>query len=251
MENKYKLVAFDLDGTLATSKQSITKDMAVLLDKLCQRYYVLVVSGGKLEQFQKQLLSNINANSKNGHLYIGPTSGGSLFEVLGDDLKSIYEKTLSEDVFEYVKNAYFSSCTEAGVKLPDTTYGEVAEYRISQISFSPFGQEAPYEIKKGWDTNRSKRVLIREKMLPKIGKYNLDILIGGTSTIDVVQKGVDKAFVLGELSKRLNISKDEVLYIGDAVFPGGNDYAPKEAGYECINVIDVEDTAKHIHKLTA
>lgn len=87
-------------------------------------------------------------------------------------------------------------------------------------------------------------------MLPKIEKYNLDILIGGTSTIDVVQKGVDKAFILDELSKILSISKDEVLYIGDAVFPGGNDYAPKAAGYECINVIDVEDTAKHIQKLT-
>ena len=79
-------------------------------------------------------------------------------------------------------------------------------------------------------------------MLPKIQQYGLDVLIGGVSTMDVVAKGVNKAYFLDKLVEHLGIKKEDVLYVGDAVFPGGNDYAPKEAGYDCINVESIKET---------
>ena len=162
---------------------------------------------------------------------------------VGEVEKKIHGTVLPAVVMREVEDAYFSSAKEVGIVFPEITYGSVFEERAgTQISFSPFGQEAPYEVKKDWDRDRGKRLAIREKMLPKIQQYGLDVLIGGVSTMDVVAKGVNKAYFLDKLVEHLGIKKEDVLYVGDAVFPGGNDYAPKEAGYDCINVESIKET---------
>lgn len=245
-----KLVAFDMDDTITPSKSPVDPSMAELLASLSEHVAVAVVSGGKLAQFQKQLLSHLPESVREkGKFFIGPTSGAQLYAVR-NELDCIYVQAMSDTVAKSVEEAYFSSVQEAGIVLPQETYGSLYEERDNtQISFSPFGQEAPYEVKKDWDIDRKKRLAIREKMLPKIAGFGLDVLIGGVSTMDVVTKGVNKAYFLDKLVEHLGIEKKDVLYIGDAVFPGGNDYAPKEAGYDCINVTSIEETKKYIQSI--
>ena len=238
-----KLVVFDMDDTITPSKSPIGADMAELLLQLSRKVFVGVVSGGKHAQFEKQLLQYLSPEIRNeATLYIGPTSGAQMYHV-GEVEKKIHGTVLPAVVMREVEDAYFSSAKEVGIVFPEITYGSVFEERDgTQISFSPFGQEAPYEVKKDWDRDRGKRLAIREKMLPKIQQYGLDVLIGGVSTMDVVAKGVNKAYFLDKLVEHLGIKKEDVLYVGDAVFPGGNDYAPKEAGYDCINVESIKET---------
>lgn len=245
-----KLVVFDMDDTITPSKSPIGADMAELLVQLSRKVFVGVVSGGKLAQFEKQLLQYVSPEiRKETKMYIGPTSGAQMYQV-DDVAHKVYGTVLPKVVMHEVEDAYFSSVKEVGIVLPDTTCGPVFEERDgTQISFSPFGQEAPYEIKKDWDRDRAKRLAIREKMLPKIEQFGLDVLIGGVSTMDVVTKGVDKAYFLDRLREHLGLQKEDVLYVGDAVFPGGNDYAPKEAGYDCINVESIEQTKAIIENI--
>jgi len=62
------------------------------------------------------------------------------------------------------------------------------------------------------------------------------VRLGGTTSIDVTKPGIDKAYGIGKLRVLLGISLEEMLFVGDALFVGGNDYPVKEAGVVSIAV---------------
>jgi hypothetical protein len=49
----------------------------------------------------------------------------------------------------------------------------------------------------------------------------------------------------------LHVSLKEMIYIGDAIFPGGTDYPAKEAGVDCIPVKGPEETKQVIKTIIA
>ena len=90
------------------------------------------------------------------------------------------------------------------------------------------GQQAPLEAKDTWDPNHEKRKKLQailQDMLP-----DLSINIGGSTSIDITRKGVDKAYGLKKLSETVGVELDAILFLGDAIFPGGNDYPAKTLG---------------------
>ena len=71
-----KLIAFDLDGTLAPSKSPLPERIGRALNRLLNNFMVCVISGGKYEQFQKQVLSSSELkNAKLENLHLMPTCG--------------------------------------------------------------------------------------------------------------------------------------------------------------------------------
>jgi len=68
------------------------------------------------------------------------------------------------------------------------------------------------------------------------------INLGGATSIDVTKRGIDKAYGMHKLEEVLKIGIDEMLFIGDALFDGGNDHPAKTTGADCIQVRDPEDT---------
>ncbi len=75
--------------------------------------------------------------------------------------------------------------------------------------------------------------------------------LGGTTSIDVTRPGIDKAYGIHKLRDMLHIPIEQMLYVGDAIFPGGNDYAALQAGVDCIAVRDPEDTKRVIQTIIA
>jgi hydroxymethylpyrimidine pyrophosphatase-like HAD family hydrolase len=75
--------------------------------------------------------------------------------------------------------------------------------------------------------------------------------MGGTTSIDVTKPGIDKAYGIRKLRDILGIAIDEMIFIGDAIFPGGNDYPPKEIGVLSICVRDVHETKRVIEAIIA
>ena len=75
--------------------------------------------------------------------------------------------------------------------------------------------------------------------------------LGGTTSIDVTRPGVDKAYGIRKLRDELGIPIAEMLFIGDAIFPGGNDYPAKEAGTDTIEVRDPDETKRVIEAIIA
>ena len=71
----------------------------------------------------------------------------------------------------------------------------------------------------------------------------------GFTTIDITREGIDKAYGIRQIQKHLKIPTKKMLFIGDALFKGGNDYAARKTGVDCIAVRGLEDTKRIIRKL--
>jgi len=227
-----KLIVFDLDGTLAESKSSLDAEMSRLLHDLLGIVKVAVISGGAWPQFEKQVLSYLPHDGSLVNLSLLPTCGTKFFRYSGD-WKKIYSEDLTAEEKEKIVGALKKAAAEAGFKV-EKVWGEVIEDRGSQITFSALGQQAPLEEKDKWDSDFTKRKKIKAILDTLIPEFS--VRMGGSTSIDVTKPGIDKAYGIGKLRDILGISLKEMIYIGDALFPGGNDYPVEEAGVACIRV---------------
>ena len=242
-----KLFVFDLDGTLAPSKSPLGADVAVLLHDLLGVMKVAVISGGDWSQFQKQLLANLPDDERMKDLYLLPTCGTQFYEYVGH-LSKVYSEDLSDEERARIKKALQDAYDQSGTKV-DRIWGEAIEDRGSQITLSVLGQEAPLEEKERWDPDFAKRkkiIAILQPMLPEFA-----IHMGGTTSIDITKPGIDKAYGIAKLRDQLAMPISEMLFAGDAIFPGGNDYPAQVAGVDSIQVRDPRETARVIQTVIA
>jgi phosphomannomutase len=251
-----KLVAFDLDGTLAPSKSPADPRMLAALKLLLGKYQVCVISGGKFEQFRKQLLNNLDAAPellKNFHMM--PTCGTRYMKY--DDVNSDWQQIYAEDFTEDEKNKIIDALNKGFDDLnmrAEKTYGETVEDRDSQITFSVLGQDIVDElgmeglrIKEEWDPDNAKKNQLREYIAPLIPDF--EVRVGGVTSIDVTKKGIDKAYGMRKLMEILSIGKEDILFIGDRVQPGGNDYPVKEFGIDTLQISHWEETAAAVEAI--
>jgi hypothetical protein len=124
------------------------------------------------------------------------------------------------------------------------TWGDQIDDRDSQITFSALGQHAPLKPKKSWDPKLKKRQKMQKLIKKTIPEFAVNI--GGSTSIDITREGIDKAYGIRKLRDRLKISVSDMLFIGDALFEGGNDYPARASGAKCIQVRDPEETKKII-----
>ncbi len=242
-----QLVIFDLDGTLALSKTAIDQGMSKLLQELLKKTNIAVISGGSFEQFERQFLVGLQA-PKNllSQLHLFPTCGSRYFKY-NDGWVEVYAHTLTAKEKEKIFEAFEYALKRADYQKPSKLFGEVIEDRGTQITFSALGQKAPVDLKSVWDPNQEKRLLIKKFLDEKLADF--EVRIGGTTSIDVTKKGIDKAYGVREMEKHLKISISEMIFIGDALFPGGNDYAVLGSGVEGIQVSGPEETKKIIREM--
>jgi HAD superfamily hydrolase (TIGR01484 family) len=233
-----KLIVYDLDGTLAESKSSLDAEMSTRLHDLLGVVKVAIISGGDWPQFEKQVLAQLPHDERLENLSILPTCGTKFFQYNGD-WKKLYAEDFTADEKEKIVSSLEKAVEQAGFKAAKV-WGEVIEDRGSQITFSALGQQAPLEEKNKWDPDYAKRKKIKAILDPLIPEFS--VRMGGATSIDVTKPGIDKGYGVRKLRDILGISLEEMLFIGDALFPGGNDYPAKEAGVVSISVRGPQET---------
>ncbi len=237
-----KLIIFDLDGTLTKSKAVMDSTMAELILRLIAVKKVAIITGGGYLQLQTQFLTMLLGNSDNyTNLYLLPTSGTRMYAWKGGWIEQ-YAENLTKQEKETAIQALNFALQKINFEKSEKTFGQIIEDRGSQITFSALGQNAPWELKNDWDKSRKIReeiVAIMQSKLP-----NFEYRIGGATSIDITRLGVNKGYGIRRLEQYLNISPEDILFVGDALYYGGNDYPAKAAGTDCIQVEGPEDTKR-------
>lgn len=239
-----KLIAFDLDDTLAVTKSPISDRMGELLVQLLKKYEVCIISGGKFDQFKVQVVDRLEASEQElSRLHLMPTCGTRYYRYDGieEDWRVIYAEDLTEAEKKKIIEVLEVSAKKIGLWV-EKPYGPIIEDRGSQVTYSALGQKAPAEEKYRWaeengEAKKELRILVAEQ-LP-----HLEVRLGGSTSVDITRIGIDKAYGMQKLIAELAIDKNEILFLGDKLQEGGNDYPVKAMGIECIEVDRWEDTA--------
>jgi len=241
-----KIVVFDLDGTLTESKQPMDKEMGELLVKLLEKKFIAIISGGKYEMFEHQLPVLQPSPELIKKLFFFPTTGSRFYRFSDNTWKQVYADEMSVEERKKIKDAFEKAYKDINYQHPPKLFGEVIEDRGTQITFSALGQQAPLNLKKQWRATQDRRpelVKALEKYLPEF-----EIKIPGVTSIDVTRKGIDKAYGIRQMKDHLGIAIDEMVFIGDALYEGGNDHAVVKTGIDTVAVTGPADTKKLLHK---
>ncbi|MEI7709188.1 MAG: HAD-IIB family hydrolase [bacterium] len=241
-----KIIAFDIDGTLTVSKRPISEGMASLIKELIKRKMVITIAGGSFKQLETQFLPPFFKDESMlpfiSNFVLLPTSGSQRYQF--DEVQKKWmlkdKEPLAVEIREKAKKLLKEIIDSGQYDVPPNPKGEIVEDRETQVTFSALGQQAPIEEKILWDPDQSKRKKIVAVIGPQLP--GATVLINSVSSIDILPKGFNKAVGLTRFLDKAGFKKSDVIFIGDGIFPGGNDYAVKEAGFETIAVGGPKET---------
>ena len=243
-----RLVAFDLDDTLAPSKSPLDPRMSELLTKLLEKVEVCIISGGQIAQFRSQVIERLDGadDAALRRLHLMPTCGTQYFRHEDGQWQQVYAETLSDDEKSRALAAVEQEARRLGLWEAET-WGPILEDRGSQITFSALGQAAPVAAKSAWDPTGEKKSTLRSavaELLPDLG-----VRSGGSTSVDITRKGIDKAYGMDKLADASGIPLDDMLFVGDRLDQAGNDYPVLAMGVTCHAVEGWEDTADYLEAL--
>jgi hypothetical protein len=247
MTNPVKATLFDLDDTLAESFQPPSSTTIALLAKLLEKMPVAILSAASWQRIENQFLEPLSKSSHIDRFYVFPNSSAQCFAFEDGVWKEEYNLDLSEDERNRIQEAIREVTAEINVR--DTRYSPMIIDRGVQIAYAAVGLDAPSDIKKSWDPDQSKRKMLKEAIEMKVP--DVEVRIGGTTTIDITKKGVSKAYGVEWLSKHLDIPTKEMLFIGDALYPGGNDEVVISTGAQTRSTSGPSETEKILEEIIA
>lgn len=243
-----RLVAFDLDDTLAPSKSAIDQRIAAHLRALLRVVDVAIISGGNEAQFRSQVIAQLGDADAGelSRLHLLPTCGTRYLRHDGADFVPVYAHDLSAEEKAAALRALREEAERLGLWEQDP-WGDILEDRGSQITFSALGQQAPGDAKHAWDPSGQKRLRLREAVAARLP--DLEVRAGGSTSIDITRAGIDKAYGMTALVEHTGIPIEDMLFYGDRLDEGGNDYPVLALGIRSIAVTGWEDTADRLDEL--
>ena len=244
---KKKLIVFDVDSTLSPSRSPIDSEMSGILQKLLEVKQVAIITGGAFADIKRQVLNIIGLNdSRNINLTLLPTNGGGLWIFNGEWHELSSHKLLPEEKEKIIKAInQVVGCDECRNK--NDGLGDKIQDRNSEITYSALGEHAEIKEKQAWDPDFKKRIHLQSELMEKLPEF--EVKIGGTTSIDITSKGMDKAYGIKKLIEHFGYSKDDILFFGDAVYENGNDYPVFLMGIDTIKVVSPEETKERLIRL--
>jgi HAD superfamily hydrolase (TIGR01484 family) len=245
-----RLVAFDLDDTLAPSKSPLDDRMADLLARLLDEVQVCVISGGRFEQFREQVIARLPelGAAAVDRLHLLPTCGTQYYRFVD----GAWAQQYAEDLADAEKAAALAAVEEEAKALglwEERTWGPILEDRGSQITFSALGQAAPVDAKKAWDPSGEKKNVLRAAVQRRLP--DLEVRSGGSTSVDITRRGIDKAYGMSRLAELTGIPFADMLFVGDRLDPDGNDFPVVGLGIPTHAVQGWEETAAFVEELLA
>lgn len=239
--SKKKVIIADVDETICEPCQVITPEMVNQIFSLIQKGYILAfISGTELNYLQKMISSQL----KTKHFLL-PTTGTICLEVDPEkETKETYNYKLTSEEKKEIMNAFEVLTSEFNIQTMTTKEDQIQD-RNTQITLSAIGRNAPLELKKNYDPDGEKRKEWIKFLKTILEENKYEISYGGTTSVDITRKGLNKAWGIKKFAEYYGIALDSILFIGDKTDPGGNDY-PATTVVDFITVKNPQDTLEKL-----
>ena len=207
-----------MDNTLSESCRQISDEMAGVISNLVNNgFEFVVIAGSDVKEIKQQVCSKVNAK-----IHVLGTSGTKYYLWNGKELEKVYALNLTEAEKQKILDSLDDLCEKFDIK-PVTSKEDQILKRGSQITLSAIGRHAPFEMKEAFDPDKKKRMKWINYLKPKLSEFL--IVMGGSTSIDITKKGFDKGYGIKEFARYNHFNLDDILFFGDGIFPGGNDYS--------------------------
>ena len=229
--SKIKLVAFDLDGTLTQHKTHLEPATRQMLEKLSEKYKLLMIGAGNCRRIFDQLDHfPIDIIGNYGLQYAEYDKALKDIVIRTEKVLPCDRKSVSERV-DRLRRKYSWK--------PD--FGDSVEFHASgAVTIPVLGTTAPIEQKLAYDPDRSKRRAIYPDVCAAFPEYT--VFVGGSSSFDMVPAPYDKYFALSAYATEHGLPHDSIVYVGDDYGSGGNDEAVYVSDIAFVKVDNYRDT---------
>ena len=243
-----KVALFDLDDTIAPSFEPPSDEMITRVIALLARMPVAIVTGRDFPWMNKDFLPKVAAECA-GDFYVISESGAQCSYWNGSEWQEMYEHAISAEERARIHQAIVAAVEQTGVLAGLQRFGEQFVDRKAAVAFSCTGWLVPKELRDSWDPGNKRRSVLRERLATQLPEY--EVMMGGATTVDVTKQGINKAFGIRWLCEHTKIAPEDMLYIGDSLFPGGNDYIVIGTGVQTRATSGPEETLRIIDELLA
>lgn len=244
-----RAIIFDLDNTLAEPFTAPRPDMAQKFEALLGLMPLAVMSAASFERMQQTLLSSLSPSLDYSKLLLFTANAAQCFHCTEGEWKSLYEFAFNDEQRARIHTALEEAVQATGTLSDHTIYSEQFIDYKGYLAFTALGLGAPEEERKRWDPNQKKRQAIRSILIEKLPEF--DVYIGGLTTIDITLKGINKAYGVRWYAEHLGLSPADMLYVGDALYEGGNDAVVEETGIQTRKVAGPSETTVVLDELLA
>ncbi len=224
-----RLICFDLDGTLSQHKTPITQEVRTMLDRLSEKYKIMMVGAGNAPRIWNQM----------GQYPIDIIGNYGMQEAVVKDgqLCIVREDTVVPD-----KEMFLEKCAYLREKYGYTQYyGDSVEFHpAGMVTFCLLGTPAPIDEKIAFDPTREKRRVLYPEVLELFPEHS--VYIGGSSSFDFTPKQYNKYDAIMKYAAENGYSKEEILYVGDDFEDGGGDSHIRIYGMDYICIDDYRKT---------
>jgi HAD superfamily hydrolase (TIGR01484 family) len=218
MNTQAKHLFFDVDNTITRSKSPITPEHETIFLDVAKTHDMIVVSGSKQQDIWGRF-----TDASAGSYYTLAQNGNYAFDKERNELwKRLLTDTQKQAIFAFIEKV------RAHTHPPVSDENDLLEDRGCQVAYSFIGHHEKIEIKEKFDPTFEVRKKVLADLAADVQKlsdeYNIEISIGGTTNLDIYEKGKNKGFNTKALCEMKGWKIEDCLYFGDALFPGGNDY---------------------------
>ena len=266
---------FDIDNTLTPPRQPLNEEMTEVLKRLSVPFHIVAGSHLKIllgqffeplyqYGFRKQFDAFINLGGV--HYRCDYSQGMSLEVISAFDMRG----HLGDADFNFLMGVLQDTLALAEFALPPPLkiLGETITYRGAMINLCPIGRtehESPaYRANRNYFAEFDLANSYRQKMMEHlrmelerlIEERDLTIVLGGQTSFDISVSSRDKTYAVHTLLAK---GTERVIFIGDALFEGGNDASIRELAeswasetvcpLETIQVESWTDTIKQLCEL--
>ena len=205
-----KLIGMDMDGTITQHKSRLEGTNRNVLERLKEKYKIVIVGAGTCERINNQLeLNDIDIIGSYG-MQTASVSDGILR--LKEDIKVEVDcQSIDKRVTELRKKYHYEEFVGDNVEF----------HKTGMVTIPLLGTAAKLEDKLSFDPDRAKRRAIFEDVKKMFPEYT--VFVGGTSSFDMAPNPYNKLYALETYAKHNGIIKNSILYLGDDYGPGGND----------------------------